>query len=255
MENSQELANKNYITLSENVYVTLGLDGMKNLCQQKLMPLDIDSEDRDVLKRITTIVYSTDFDKINIYKSRRGYTLLCYSHNIPFYQQYEFMLSLKDFGVDSSFMRRLAHQPYCFPLNKDFYISRIGAKIRGFNPNVAKLLKNKVGKDILNIADFLDFVVYYKAFDSKENFSKRVEIFSRKMKFFKKFFFYYKRLETLNAFFSIHEKILENPNVATKKYLGTIQKDSNIIPDEVENIYNIYNEETKALRENIKYLI
>lgn len=255
MQDSQQLANLNYITLSNNVYITLGLDGMKNLCQNKLMPLDIDSDDKTVLKQVTTIVYSNDFDKINLYKSKRGYTLLCYSHNIPFEKQYEFMLSLKDHGVDSSFMRRLSHQPYCFPLNKDFFISRIGIKVRGFNPNVLDLFNKKVKKDMLNISEFLDFVVYYKAFDSKVNFSRRVEQFAKKMKFFKNFFSYYKRLETLNAFIPIHDLILDHSELATKKYIGTIQKDVNPIPQEVEDIYNVYNDQTKALRENIKYLV
>jgi hypothetical protein len=255
MENSQQLANLNYKMLHDNVYATIGLDGMKNLCQQKLMPLDIDTEDKNVLKQITTIVYSEDFDKINLYKSRRGYTLLCYSHNIPFVKQYEFMLSLREFGVDSSFMRRLSHQPYCFPLNKDFFVSRIGIKVRNCNKTALNLFEKKIKKDIINISEFLDFVVYYKAFDSKENFSKRVRQFAKKMKFFKDFFPCYERLETLNAFRPIHNLVLDNPLIATKKYIGTIQKDTNLIPKEVENIYDIYNNETGALKENIKFLV
>lgn len=250
-----ELAKLNYIELQDNTYIAMAIDGMKNLCQQKILPLDIDVEDKDSLKEIVNYVYSNDYDKINIYKSNRGYTLLCYSKNKSFEEQKNILFSLEQSGVDTSFPQKIENNDFEKPICKDYFICRVGIKIRKIKMEVFDLFEENIKKDLLNIWDLLNFVIGYQTHYSHLDFKQHFSTFENRNLFFKDFVSNFKKLELYKAFIPIHEKFLEHENLAAKKYLGSITSDTNEIPEEVENIFNIYNKETGALKPNITYLI
>jgi len=260
MDTNQVLANINLINHGGEIYTSFSLNGVVNLHQKKVLPIDIDVTDLNLLKKIITIIYSNSFDKINLYKSRRGYTILCYSHNLSNEDQYNFLFSLEEEGADISFLKQfILLKKYEEPFTKNFFATRTGPKIHKLeqafddNQDLSKMFDDNIKKDISIITNFLKY--FNNDTNNASQVMNYVEIAQKNICFFKDFFYYYNRLDLLNAFKPIYEKILENPNVATKKYLGTIQKDDNIIPDNVENIFKIYDEQTMALREDIKYLI
>jgi len=257
IKNFKRLNLQNY---GNDIYSSISFDGVKNIHQKKILPIDIDDENINILKRVVTVIYTNSFDKIDIYKSRRGYTILCYSHTLPTKNQYEILFELEKDGVDiSSVIASSLYKKFDEPFTEDFFITRTGFKFRNLkeilinNKNFSSMFEDGLKKDIYIITDFLH---YFQNINNDVNkITGYIERVEKKMSFFKDFFYFYKKLDLINAFEPIYEIFLKNSHIANKKYLGTIQKDDNVIPDNVQNIYDIYNKKTNALKTDIKYLI
>ena len=260
MDQNQNISNLNLISHGNKIYTSLSLNGVANLHQKKVLPIDIDVTDLNLLKKIITIIYSNSFDKINLYKSRRGYTLLCYSHTLSNEDQYNILFGLEDEGIDVSFIKQVMFlNKYDEPYTKNFFTTRTGPKINKLeqafinNKDLSNLFEKDIKKDISIITNFLNY--FNDSTNSLKEVMNYLDTINKQISLFKNFCSSYKKLDLVNAFRPIRDKILENPNIATKKYLGTIQKDTNVIPDNVEKIFKIYDGETQALREDIRYLI
>lgn len=253
MEKTQNLSNKNLKKLYDNVYLSYGPNGIKNLCQQKILPINIHTEDKEILKKIVTIFYSKNFDNINIYKSRIGYFLFCYKDGMSFKNQFSLLYSLEKYGVDISYIKELNKHQYQEPFDGNFFISRVSPKLENIYPSFFELFDSNTQKDLFQIISFLKFIRYNNHINKYDFFIKKMKEEQFEMKIFKNFFSYYEKSEMLKAFENIYNTIMLNPSVAVLKFLGSINNKT--LPKYIQEIYSILDMETGSRKKNIQYLI
>jgi hypothetical protein len=268
MEINELVFQKNLLKIYGGVYLFMAPNGMKNLCQNKVLPIDIDVEDLEILEGVKTRIYDSDFTQVNTYQSRRGYTLLAYSPDKTVDEQYEFLFSLKAVGVDTQYLESIKVLQPPPPFTGDYFINRVGLKFYELSPELLNQLVAFCGLDprikqevqgIMehldqdNIMDFLGLLYSYPEDEVLFNLELKKE--GKDAYYFKDFFSSYRNLSFYNALNPIHKKVLSCEHVAVKKYLESFVKQGSVIPDCVQSVFDLYHQETGALKPDIKYLI
>jgi hypothetical protein len=268
LENGQPILEKYLVEVYSDVYFTISLEGVKNLCQNKIIPIDIDFEDLDILEKISSEVYAQGYDKVNTYKSKRGYTLMAFSNNKSVEEQYEFLVSLEGSGVDNKFMEATDSLRLPPPFTRDYFITRVGSKLTQLTSDILDDLVLSCGFDVqirhdveniislinkTNVVDFIEFLRSPQCGD----LAPEVELqnYGHPNLYFKDFFSLYKDLQVYKAIDPILQQFRTNEHVASKKYLYTYVKNEKLIPGHVGDIFELYNRETGALKPSIKYLL